>query len=284
MGSRGFYVVLGRWHRNKSQYWNSSCSDAVPSWTYDAVQDVDRLPPVCEWNSNATLPRRQYFEIDANNAVMEPGEGSIEATSVFSWPSEASRYLAMSPKAPTKTAGGEGPHEGKVLSLNLSLSAKIMRPCHTSSLRVLVSKMQAMHQEVFCDDVVTSDGKFWETFFISLDERWGCPDLRSLKARFGWLLEYIRIGELPSDALHARNILRHALADTVLTNSKHPYDYDTVCLTNRHLNPDLSQEWVIGFLTANDAVPTIEASIREHMDGFAIKGFCYSFGILIADI
>lgn len=71
---------------------------------------------------------------------------------------------------------------------------------------------------------------------------------------------------------------------TVLTNSKHPYDYDTVCLTNRHLNPDLSQEWVIGFLTANDAVPTIEASIREHMDGFAIKGFCYSFGILIADI
>lgn len=58
---------------------------------------------------------------------------------------------------------------------------------------------------------------------------------------------------------------------------KHSYDYDPVCLTNRHLNPDLSQEWVIGFLTANDAVPTIEASIREHMDGFANKVFCYSF-------
>jgi hypothetical protein len=188
---------------------------------------------------------------------MEPGEGIIETTSVFSWRSEASRYLAMGPKATTKPTGGEAPHEGKVLSLNMSLDAKIMRPCHISSLRVLVSKMQAMHQEVFCDDVVASDGKFWKTLFVSLDKRWACPNLRSLKARFGWLLEYIRSGELPSDTPHARNILRHALADTVLTKSKHPYDYDTVCLTNHHLNPDLSQEWVIGFLAANDAVSVL---------------------------
>lgn len=104
---------------------------------------------------------------------------------------------------------------------------------------------------------------------------------RALQLRFGWVLDYIRTGSLSPEAQRAKEILQQALAD-ILACSKHPYTYDTGLSTATHLNPDLCTHWTGEFLSVSGALPKVKLGIQNCMQGFGIRGFCSTFGILIA--
>ncbi|KAI0531656.1 hypothetical protein GGR58DRAFT_524231 [Xylaria digitata] len=88
-------------------------------------QDRSSLEVASEYNRIVTQPKRRYHDIDANNTVVETGGGIIEVTNGFSWPSEASRYIAMGQKALVETIQGEDTEEPTILRMNMSLSATL---------------------------------------------------------------------------------------------------------------------------------------------------------------
>ncbi|KEY66468.1 hypothetical protein S7711_04800 [Stachybotrys chartarum IBT 7711] len=123
---------------------------------------------------------------------------------------------------------------------------------------------------------------FWETLYIgALDKSWRIVDQRALQLRFGWGLDYIRKGSLSPEVQRAKEILQQALVD-ISARSKHPYTYDTGLSTATHLNPDLCTHWTGEFLSVSSALPKVKLGIQNCMQGFGIRRFRSTFGILSA--
>ncbi|KAK2132826.1 hypothetical protein NOF04DRAFT_1354376 [Fusarium oxysporum II5] len=81
------------------------------------------------------------------------------------------------------------------------------------------------HRSVFdkYSESYAGDDTFWEIIFVELGKKWNIETQAQLQHRFGWVLKYLRSGELPEEAKTASQILQECLSNSVLSSEKHPY-------------------------------------------------------------
>ncbi|KAI0399748.1 hypothetical protein F4802DRAFT_537396 [Xylaria palmicola] len=153
----------------------------------------------------------------------------------------------------------------------------------SSSLRLLTSMMRNHHQNTFSNGPGdATDDEFWTTFFIGeLGKGWHFSNHLILRHRFSWVLEYIRTGSLPAQALSAQSVLREALNGSVLATATHPYNYSLDVVTTKYLNPDLCQEWTQELLTTQTNLEKIKADLQQSPESITIEALCSRYGILI---
>ncbi|CAM1501306.1 Fc.00g104680.m01.CDS01 [Cosmosporella sp. VM-42] len=125
-----------------------------------------------------------------------------------------------------------------------------------------------------------------ETYVSELDHaeepfEWPSNDARH---RFGWVLEYIRTGSLPAQALSAQRIPREALKGSVLATATHPYNYSLDVVTTTHLNPDLCQEWTRALSTTKTDLEKLKADLQQSPERITIDALCGRYGILIPQL
>ncbi|KAH7176306.1 hypothetical protein EDB81DRAFT_751681 [Dactylonectria macrodidyma] len=132
--------------------------------------------------------------------------------------------------------------------------------------------MRDIHQRTFdesteSDFLDLTDTEFWNCLFISgLGPSWVIRDIRELKSRFDWVLDYVRAGYLPPEASLARDVLQEALAESLLKSESHPY----------HQNGMAAQiSWGI---TCDNGMPGHRGA------DFGYGWICSAYGILIIQI
>ncbi|OAA53903.1 Homeodomain-like protein [Niveomyces insectorum RCEF 264] len=279
------------YHRRSSTFWDSCHLEDLPPWQYDPVRDGYAV--MCDDH-----PETESSELSRHIRVCDRDNGqsagglrimSAEPEGQFKWPSDDARYKALSSTYPEglgrqiKATYAPGEDMEVVLA---RVGPSQLAQHQPSTLRVLLSIMRNHHRITFDngpDDA--DDGQFWSTLFIgALDDKWQVQDERVLCYRFGWLLEYIRTGALPAQAIFAQNVLREVLEGTVLTCQTHPYNYEVDVPTSRYLNPDLSQTWTKQFLTDHSDRVKLDASLKGCPGGLSYPAFCDRYGILIPQL
>ncbi|KAL7783806.1 hypothetical protein V8C37DRAFT_414642 [Trichoderma ceciliae] len=123
------------------------------------------------------------------------------------------------------------------------------------------------------------------TLFIgALDDKWQILDEQVLRHSPSWVLEYMRTGALPVEAVFAQGILREALEGSVLTCHTPSVQLKIDVLTSIFLNPDLSQRWTEQFLTAHSDPVKLDAGPEGHPGGLSFPALCDRYGILIPQL
>ncbi|KAF4465687.1 Aminodeoxychorismate synthase [Fusarium albosuccineum] len=280
----GLIQVGDIWRRHRPSFWESCHSEPLPDWTYDPSMDRATIPLMRRKPAiKLSFSQRGNMCGDSEPPAMDELVDSEES---YEWPSDTKKYEVLASSVDEfslqTTTTYQQPQETFKVESNIRGQNR-MAQHRPSTFRILTSIMRKHHELVFRDDSSNpTDNMFWETLYIgALDKWWRIVDQRALQLRFGWVLDYIRTGSLSPEAQCAKEILQQALVD-ILARSKHPYTYDTGLSTATHLNPDLCTHWTGEFLSVSGALPKVKLGIQNFMQGFGIRGFCSTFGILIA--
>ncbi|KAG7415652.1 hypothetical protein Forpe1208_v006573 [Fusarium oxysporum f. sp. rapae] len=234
-------------------------SHTLAPWAYKPLDNVASEEPVSSQLASANHAQTQMNQED-NGPIEEPDNGEDETETQYVWPSDWARHEALA-FTNEYTADGAVPEIKEVRSV-LEIPVQHAAPAEIaqhrcSTLRVLMHIMRNYHRSTFQGADGTYE-QFWETLFVAgLDKKWKIRDISLLKQRFGWVLQFIETGTLPSEAKTAEELLWEALKDNALSYPTHPYNSEAG-KTDSWLNLDLSQAWVQKLLWANGSLDHIK--------------------------
>lgn len=269
----------------KQCFWDKCHLEDLPLWQYEPCKD--RTVTTTDKRQGCT--RGETRHVENTQAADETYVSEVDhAEESFAWPSNDARYRVLGFACPEMFSP---PSERTIEPMDTMRIDIKSGPCQlgqhrSSSLRLLTSMMRNHHQNTFSngpDDA--TDDEFWTTFFIGgLGKGWHFSDHLILRHRFSWVLEYIRTGSLPAQALSAQRVLREALKGSVLATATHPYNYSLDVVTTTHLNPDLCQEWTRELLTTQANLEKIKADLQQSPESITIEALCSRYGILIPQL
>ncbi|TVY76997.1 hypothetical protein Focb16_v006886 [Fusarium oxysporum f. sp. cubense] len=255
-------------HRRRLR--DPSYSSTLPPWKYDDSKKASEKPAKLQ-------PRfvdEQSLEGHDESHNIDISE---ETDGIYHWPSEQDRYEAVG--ATHQMVALAAKHRLREPTETIKLNTRRSGPCtmaqHTpSTLRILAMIMAGHHRSVFdkYSESYAGDDTFWEIIFVELGKKWNIETQAQLQHRFGWVLKYLRSGELPEEAKTASQILQECLSNSVLSSEKHPYNYDVKTWTGDLLNPDLSSNWVKKLLVFNGVWDTLKDCVQERMGGLRHRG------------
>ncbi|PTB59298.1 hypothetical protein M431DRAFT_298943 [Trichoderma harzianum CBS 226.95] len=234
--------------------WRNSIPDTptLPVWTYDPWLDTAKHRQISNQpNSDppTTVPPDQYpFDYKETEVEGEEFVADNVVVDGLDWPLDAPRYSALLSSWPGYSRDKSKREQGtrSELRVKLRFAAPLAIGGSVSSLRTLIYIMRDIHQRTFdesteSDALDLTDTEFWDCLYIGgLGPSWGIKDIRELKSRFGWVLDYIRAGYLPPEASLVRGVLQEALARSLLKSESHPYHQNGLFNPHELLNPDLS--------------------------------------------
>ncbi|KAL9569542.1 hypothetical protein ACKAV7_006597 [Fusarium commune] len=228
-------------------------SHTLAPWAYKPLDNVASEEPVSSQLASANHAQTQMNQED-NGPIEEPDNGEDETETQYVWPSDWARHEALA-FTNEYTADGAVPE---------------IKEHRCSTLRVLMHIMRNYHRSTFQGADGTYE-QFWETLFVAgLDKKWKIRDISLLKQRFGWVLQFIETGTLPSEAKTAEELLWEALKDNALSYPTHPYNSEAG-KTDSWLNLDLSQAWVQKLLWANGSLDHIKKGNSQQEDQAASR-------------
>jgi hypothetical protein len=217
----------------------------------------------------------------------------------YAWPCDTNHYnvLASSAELTSVVTRKESPTpadsavestvDPAIRIVSKQPRAIVMGQHRVSTLRILVRLMRGSHSDVFHGKTEFGENDFWTHVWFRLDETWGIKSEKKLKTRFGWVLDYIRIGALPNEAQCVKDTLREVWMDagTVLRTAQHPYGYYPGCANESSFNPDLCPRWAKAMMTQNNAI----SSVLERLHSlcgvqFSQETIAYCYGVLVADL
>lgn len=299
--SGGAYHVLQIWKAIKGDI--VACKH-LPRWEYDPRCDTHEA--TCSNGAKGGGEEEISLELDVEMDALEQGAANDEDLDVsdnedkpYPWPSDFNRYKVMAASTEitsTITRKGSSSREDLALesTVNPALQIVSQQPRtivmglhRVSTLRVFVRIMRDIHSDVFHGNTDTGENVFWTNVWFLLDETWGIGSEKKLKTKFGWVLDYIRIGALPNEAQCVKDALRQAWSDegTILRTAKHPYDYYPGCANELYLNPDLCSRWAKVIMKQSGAMANVLEKLHS-LCGVQLSqetiADCY--GILIADL
>lgn len=239
---------------------------SLPKWTYDPTRDVHRKivldkltdtplnEPISDQSVGSETCDSEGDDNDNDSLSSHEELGDLEDNDIpYVWPSDAYRYEALASSTSWKTRtptvqDQKSISENSTIAIDFRISKRIIMGQHqVSTLRVLVRLMRDVHKDILDSGPVTLREKdFWTNLWFRLDNTWGIILPKLLKERFDWVLEYIREGRMPKEALCVKDALRQVWTrpGTVLKSTKHPYSYNVGFVVENVFNPDLCPGWV----------------------------------------
>ncbi|KAH6687454.1 hypothetical protein F5X68DRAFT_240016 [Plectosphaerella plurivora] len=276
--SGGMPQILTLWQKHKKSFWDAEHTLTLPPWEFEpGVQAREahdyRIPTM-------TRAAHESDDVETHSFTGIPGNAYV-------WPSNTDKYAALA-SSMKDFSDMTSQVQGHAFTLPSTISGPAQLAQHqVSTFRLLASIMQRYHREVFdCDSDHTSDEAFWEVLYIGpLSGEWHIQDIRRLKDRFEWVLDYVRKGwVIDSEAMVAKDILREVLASNVLSRNTHPYNTDIAQPALDYLKPDLCPKWIKRLLATSGVLPEVESLIQSRLDHMGIAGFCDKYGLLIAPL
>ncbi|RYP53982.1 hypothetical protein DL768_001132 [Monosporascus sp. mg162] len=268
-------VQLARIYGSQSPtFWHPSHLEDLPPWRYDPAQDGYEAYQDDPKETASMSQKSSLLSNSENNEGCEVDESALTAATkseeLFEWPSDDVRYKALS-----STFSGVLDPELKASTLpeeQLEILLARVGPTQfaqhrTSTLRILISIMRSQYQDIFNGEQEdANDNHFWTMLFIGpLNLEWKIEDVKVLRYRFGWVLEYIRTGTLSPEAVLAQDIMREALEESVLARTQHPYNYDKL------------------FIFHSDR-GKLDARLKRDLPSYSFYAFCDRYGILIPQL
>ncbi|KAH0528128.1 hypothetical protein TsFJ059_003028 [Trichoderma semiorbis] len=234
--------------------WRNSIPDTptLPVWTYDPWLDTAKHRQISNQpNSDpptTVSPDQCPFDYKETEVEGEEFVADNVVVDGLDWPLDAPRYSALLSSWPGYSRDKSKREQGtrSELRVKLRFATPLAIGGSVSSLRTLIYIMRDIHQRTFdesteSDALDLTDTEFWDCLYIGgLGPSWGIKDIRELKSRFGWVLDYIRAGYLPPEASLVRGVLQEALARSLLKSESHPYHQNGLFNPHELLNPDLS--------------------------------------------
>ncbi|RYP35222.1 hypothetical protein DL767_003888 [Monosporascus sp. MG133] len=287
-------MQLARIYRSQSPtFWHPSHLEDLPPWRYDPAQDGYEAYQDDPKKTASMSQKSSLLSNSENNEGCEVDESALTAATkseeLFEWPSDDVRYKALS-----STFSGVLDPELKASTLpekQLEILLARVGPTQfaqhrTSTLRILISIMRSHHQDIFNGEQEdANDNHFWTMLFIGpLNLEWKIEDVKVLRYRFGWVLEYIRTGTLSPEAVLAQDIMREALEESVLARTQHPYNYDVSVSASTYLHPDLDTEWVQKLFIFHSDRGKLDARLKRDLPSYSFYAFCDRYGILISQL
>lgn len=173
---------------------------------------------------------------ESDNKDVEDADLSDDEKTPYSWPSDINRYKALASSAelsPTKETDSavKLTVDPAIRLVSKQPRAIVMGQHRVSTLHVLVRLMRDVHSDVFDGTTELGENDFWRNVWFRLDDTWAMHSEKTLKTKFGWVLDYIRIGALPSEAQCVKDALRESWMDagSILRTAQHPYGYYPGC-------------------------------------------------------
>jgi hypothetical protein len=300
--SGGAYHVLQIWNSNRRKV---LMSKSLCRWAYDPAYDTHKQScsdSVASGMVEDVLDKIGVEDMMVDERVESDEEGddlSDNEDAPYHWPSDTNRFrvLASSAEITSIVATKENPSPadsaaGLAVNPTIQIGSKQPRAIamgqhRVSTLRILVRFMRDIHNDVFHGETELGENDFWRHTWFRLNETWGNMSERTLKARFGWVLDYIRTGALPNEAQCVKDTLREIWmdAETILRTPKHPYGYYPGCANESCFNPDLCPRWTKAMMTQQNAMSTVRQRLHSSCGVQLTQDKIAScYGVLIADL
>jgi hypothetical protein len=300
--SGGVYHVLRIWKSNRTHL---PAYKDLPRWAYDPAFDTHKATCSDGATSGGVEGLLAEFGMEdmmAHEQVAlddEDVDVSDNEDTPYSWPNDTNRYkvLASSAELTSTVIRKESPTpadsavestvDPAIRIMSKQPRATVMGQHRVSTLRILVRIMRDIHSDVFHGKAELGENDFWTHVWFRLDETWEIKSEKKLKTRFGWVLDYIRIGALPNEAQCVKDALREVWMDagTILRTAQHPYGYYPGCANESYFNPDLCPRWAKAVMAQNNAMSNVLGRLHSLCGvQFSQETIANCYGVLVADL